>query len=363
MTTQQAEANAGKRAPTAEAVALIAVPSGTWRESGNWVTARRIAQNVAAHGWRAEACPADRLAARVAQGGVHVLHAIHARKSGVEVARVAAEAGLPYVVTCSGTDLAVDLAEPKARKAIRRAVRGAFAVTVFHENAAKVVRAALPDAAGRLLQIAPGIEELPGQADRAAFGLSEDEFVLLLPAGLRAVKRPDYAIAPLDRLRERYPEIRFVIAGPVLEEETGQALRRLAAERPWVRWLGGVPRERMGALYRSADVVLNTSIHEGLSNAVMEAMRIGRPLLLADNAGNRAAASADALYFKSPDDLLAGGERLVQNPWLRRRVGHAARLRAMRLFSVEREAAHYAELYAWARESGASEAAACDGER
>lgn len=336
---------------------LLVVPQSAWADGGNWVTARRIVENVAASGWRGEVLSADLVAARVAQGGVGVLHAIHACKSGIEVARVAHHAGLPYVVTCSGTDLATDIRRPDRRRAMRLVVRGACALTTFHHSAAEVATAALPEAQEHLWVIPPGIGELPGSRNRARFGLAEDEFVFVLPAGVRAVKRPTYAIAPLQRLRRRFPRLRLLIAGPVLEEEAGRRLEQARSGRPWVDWPGSVPREAMGSLYRSADVVLNTSRHEGLSNAVMEAMRIGRPLLLADNPGNREAAADTALYFRNQREFLEASERLLSDAMLARRLAHAARERAARVFSPEREAAFYANLYERAR-AGAEAAAA-----
>lgn len=328
-----------------ERTVLIVVPATAWIQGGNWVTAERIGLGVRRHGWRAEVLPADRLAARVAEGGVHILHAIHARRSGVETARVAATAQLPYVVTFAGTDLAVDLGHSGTRDSIRQVVEGCAALTVFHACGAHAVRQALPEAAERLVVVPPGMDTLPDGRDRAHFGLQADDFVFMLPAGVRAVKRPTYALAPLGRLARHNPRLRLLIAGAALESAEEQRLRRALSGRPWAIWLGSVPRAQMGALYRSADVVLNTSTHEGLSNAVMEAMVIGRPLLLSDNPGNREAAAHSALYFGNPGEFRAQCERLIADPDLRLRLGVEARERALREFSPEREAAVYAALY------------------
>lgn len=329
--------------PTDRTVLLV-VPGAI--PGGNRVTAERIAQGVHRHGWRAEVVPVDGLAARVTRGGATLLHAIHARKSGIETARVAARAQLPYIVTFAGTDFAVDLGQPGPRERIRAVVDGCAALTVFHAASGQAVRSALPSAAARLAVIPPGMEELPGPGDRARFSLQPEDFVFLLPAGVRAVKRPGYALAPLARLARLHPQLRLLIVGPSLEPDAERQLLRALAGRPFAHWLGALPRAQMGSLYRSADVVLNTSTHEGLSNAVMEAMVIGRPLLLADNPGNREAAADTALFFRNQEEFAAGCRRLIDDPALRRSLGAAASARARREFSPEREAASYADLYA-----------------
>lgn len=339
----------------------LVVPASSWPHGGNWVTAQRIAHNVAVAGWHAEVLPADRLSARVDRGGIEVLHAIHACKSGVEVARVAAARDIPYIVTFSGTDLAIDLRRSETRVQIRRVTHGASAVTAFHDSAAQIATRALPETRDRLVVIPPGSHKLPGQRDRARFGLAEDDFVFLLAAGVRAVKRPHYAVEPLTQLHRRYPQLRLVIAGPLLEADAGQRLQHALSGKPWGIWLGEVVPEDMGTLYRSADVTLNTSVHEGLSNAVMEAMRIGRPLLLSDNPGNRAAAADSARYFHNQTEFLAESEQLITNPLLGRRLANAAKARAEQLFSEEREAASYAAAYERALAQGTRESAACQG--
>jgi glycosyltransferase involved in cell wall biosynthesis len=86
------------------------------------------------------------------------------------------------------------------------------------------------------------------------------------------------------------------------------------------------------AALRAADIVLNTSLSEGMSNVLMEAMTVGAPCAARDNAGNRSLiaavddgdASADAsrgggdanaastgLLFATPDEFVAGATRLL----------------------------------------------------
>lgn len=72
----------------------------------------------------------------------------------------------------------------------------------------------------------------------------------------------------------------MAIVGPELDAEYGARVRAAMSERPWVRWVPHVDSLAMRAVYSAADVVLNTSVSEGLSNAVLEAMACARPMLV-----------------------------------------------------------------------------------
>ena len=60
-----------------------------------------------------------------------------------------------------------------------------------------------------------------------------------------------------------------------------------AAAEDGVRLLPALSRQRMGAAYMDADVVLNTSLHEGMSPILLEAGALGRPVVASNVPGNR----------------------------------------------------------------------------
>lgn len=325
---------------------LMVVPDSAWPEGGNVTTAERIAQWILPLGWAVDVIPVADLEQGVKGGGVSLLHAIHCRKSGIAVARVAHANHLPYVVTFSGTDV-TDLLDPSTRPALQGVMRSAAALTVFHEDDRRRIVAAVPRMAPLVHVVWPGTERLPGTADRARWGLDDKDLVFLLPAGLRDVKRPRFAIAPLQAVRGRFPRLRLVIAGPPMDAACVRQLEADLATRPWARWLGPVPHHAMGSLYQSADVVLNTSTAEGLSNAIMEALALGRPLLVSDNTGNRQALGACApagIIFGDAETFATAAGDLAGDPALRHRLGQAALARAA-VFDPRRETAAYAGIY------------------
>lgn len=339
--------------PFSSGVVLLVVPDASWPAGGNSVTAERIRRQVLPLGVRAEVVPLAEMESRTRDGDVALLHALNVRTTGPHVARVAKGLGRPFVVTFSGTDISHDLKDPGGLEVMRQVVDEASGLLVFHPSALRSVAVAFPEAFTRIHVVWPGVEPLSGVRDRGRWGIRDDEIAFLLPAGLRGLKRPFFALDPLERLRTSHPNIRLLITGPLVEPGYDKEMEARLQGRPWVTWLGGVPREEMGSLLLSADIVLNTSISEGLSNAVTEAMSLGRPLLAADNPGNREALGfpgpgyhePTGILFASEAAFIEGARRLIESADLRRSLGEAAKRRADAAFDRGREAGEHLALW------------------
>lgn len=119
---------------------------------------------------------------------------------------------------------------------------------------------------------------------------------------------------------------------------TAEAAQRGIGER--FTWLGLVPPERMPDLYRSADAFALASHNEGLSNALLEAMACGLPVLATDVGGHAEIVhdrvNGRLVPPRSPRELAAALRELLAAPadW-----GRAARERALALGSPRQNAA------------------------
>lgn len=102
----------------------------------------------------------------------------------------------------------------------------------------------------------------------------------------------------------------------------------------------------MRSAYESADVVLNTSFAEGLSNAILEAIAAGRPVLASDIPGNRGPVRGlngdrpAGLLFdpRNPEDFVGQALRLIDDPEERAALGQDGQARAARWPAAEDEA-------------------------
>ncbi len=228
---------------------------------------------------------------------------------------------------------------------LRAATRSVRALITFHERAAHQVRRELPGTAQRVRVIPPGVA-----IDRArppAPAVPGRGLLFLLPAGIRAIKDPDLAVSAAAAVREAGGDVHLYIAGPSRDPAFHQAFLGRLAGIPFVHYLGEVPRQELQGWYGRADVVLNTSRLEGLSNAVLEGMAAGRAVLATDIPGNRAAIrhGVDG-WLAMPGNLPDAAVHLARAPDLRARLGAAARASVQERFSPQAEAAAHIRLYA-----------------
>ena len=316
----------------------LIVRSGLPETAGNLVTARRLAAGLAAAGIGSGILSADALPHDAPPGPGEVVHALHARWAGVPAVHWAQ--GRPVIWTFTGTDL-----DPDELPALRASVGRVAACVVFHQEAADELRQTLPEAAGRVLVIPPGMEApsgappAPAQANGAP--------VFFLPAGIRRVKNPDLAVSAVETLRQSGGAAELYIAGPRREPSYSEDFLARLALVPFAHYLGELPHADMPGWYARSDVVLNTSRAEGLSNAVLEAMAMGRAVLASDIAGNRAAIRHGVTgWLAAPDALPSAAVRLAADAGLRARLGRAAAEEVRRRFSPEAEVAAHLRLYA-----------------
>jgi glycosyltransferase involved in cell wall biosynthesis len=108
-------------------------------------------------------------------------------------------------------------------------------------------------------------------------------------------------------------------------------------------------RNDVPCLLSHVDVLWQAGAYEGQSNAVLEAMAAGIPVVAADAAGNRELVVAGETGYLVPLQERAGFARctmpLLENPELAARLGAAGRTRALRFHRVDDMVTGYAKLY------------------
>jgi L-malate glycosyltransferase len=243
-----------------------------------------------------------------------IVHAYDAWRAGQR-----APEGMPLVVSLAGEDVMIDYHVASRREVIER-VLGQARVVLTHNPAFQA--------------IAPHARQMPASIDltqelwdaRKAWNVPRRAPLFLVPGGIRPAKRNHLALELLTAMPEAY----VVLAGPVLDPlYASEFLHKLAHVV--------LPRERMWGAYASADVVVNLSQAEGLSNAVAEAMWVGRPILASDISGNRHALDDAGLYFGDAEQLRTEAVRMMASPDLRRTLSRRAQARARKIFSAADE--------------------------
>jgi glycosyltransferase involved in cell wall biosynthesis len=201
---------------------------------------------------------------------------------------------------------------------------------------------------------AAGIAVIPNAAPAvAAEALGEDlgeldPGVLFLGGFQNPVKGGDLLVETLTALAGELPGTEFALAGPGEPPAALAALERGHDNVSWIGWLDEAAKRE--ALLRQPIFVL-PSLSEGLPVALLEAMAWGRAIVATRIGGvpDVVEDGAEALIVPAGDPaaLATALRRLAGDPELRRRLGAAARRRALALNEDEvygRLSALYEEL-------------------
>ena len=179
---------------------------------------------------------------------------------------------------------------------------------------------------------------------------------LALPAGSRLIgcvgrlwpqKGHKDLIWAADLLKSTRDDAHLIVIGDGPLRWRLERFTRQNAVEDKVHFLG--ERNDVPRLMQHFDVLWLGSAYEGQSNAILEAMAAGVPVIAYDIAGNRDLVIPDETGYLVPlGDRYEFTRRthwLLDDESLRRRQGDAGRARVQREFTVERMVARHAELY------------------
>lgn len=179
------------------------------------------------------------------------------------------------------------------------------------------------------------------------FAPAKDGLVIGSCGRLAAVKDFALMVEIARRVAARTRKIHFVIAGEGPEKNRLTDLIRHYGLADIFDLPG--PMEDMGAFYKSIDVFMNTSIHEGIPMSVLEAMSHGRPVIAPQVGGLPEILKNGREGFLIPrrrlDDYVSRCITLWEDPDLRMRMGADARRRTESAFSMQTMARNYYRLY------------------
>ena len=182
------------------------------------------------------------------------------------------------------------------------------------------------------------------------FGLSSNDPILLSPYNLEPRKNLASLLQAVARLCPRYNNLRLLLFGRAAvteerEREFNNLVRELGLTDRVVR-TGFITDEELTGLYKMATIFVCPSLYEGFGLPVLEAMVAGACVIARD-----ASAMAEILgeagelvETKAPESLANAILRLLDDPTLRGRLGHAARERAAK-FTMRRMAQRTYEAY------------------
>jgi glycosyltransferase involved in cell wall biosynthesis len=162
------------------------------------------------------------------------------------------------------------------------------------------------------------------------------------------LKRHLQLLEAFEQVAPRFPQARLLIAGGGGSEEAAVTQRVQASPfRPLIHLLGFQTDPR--TCYQALDLLVVPSANEGLSNATLEAMACGVPVLARSGCGHEQIIShgEDGWigHFDSPAELAARLAEILAAPTRLVDFGRNARKKVASEFSIESMIAAYEKLY------------------
>jgi glycosyltransferase involved in cell wall biosynthesis len=185
---------------------------------------------------------------------------------------------------------------------------------------------------------------------RTELGLSPTDLVVGKIARLFPLKGHEFVIAAARSVVARHPEVKFLFVGDgILRDQFQRSITELGLKKNFV-FAGLVAPEQVPELIHAMDVVVHTSLWEGLARVLPQALIAGKPVVSYDVDGAREVVLSGVTGYLLPpqsvDELSEAINILLDDSNLRASLGNAGRARFTDIFRHETMTRRIREVYA-----------------
>ncbi|XP_022453887.1 glycosyltransferase 1 domain-containing protein 1 isoform X3 [Delphinapterus leucas] len=293
------------------------------RHTGNAITAQRVRDHLEAAG---HVCilknaldfesPSE-ISNFIKAESLEAAMALHLYRGG----RLLPGHGIPFGIIFGGTDLNEDVKQGEKNKVMGKVLEEARFAVAFTESMKETAQRQWPHAKDKIYVQSQGIATVPNTTfnwdtflQRSEINQSADNLhVFLLICGLRQVKDPLYLVDAFSEWHQEEPSVYMVIVGPEVDPVFTREVKAKVKRTPGVRLIGEMAREDLHAVVKNCFAVVNSSVSEGMSAAILEAMDLEVPVLARNIPGNAAVVKHEVtgLLFSDPQRLLKAKTRRV----------------------------------------------------
>uniref|UniRef100_A0A8I5YL03 Glycosyltransferase 1 domain-containing protein 1 n=3 Tax=Pongo abelii TaxID=9601 RepID=A0A8I5YL03_PONAB len=237
---------------------------------------------------------------------------------------------IPFGVIFGGTDVNEDANQAEKNTVMGRVLEEARFAVAFTESMKEMAQVQWPHAKGKIYVQSQGIATTPNAAfnwntflQRSEINQSADNLhIFLLICGLRQVKDPLYLVDAFSEWHQEEPNVYLVILGPEVDPVFTREVKANVKRAAGVRLIGEMPQEDLHAVVKNCFAVVNSSVSEGMSAAILEAMDLEVPVLARNIPGNAAMVKHEVtgLLFSNPQEFVHLAKRLVSDPALEKEI-------------------------------------------
>lgn len=280
--------------------------------------------------------------------GLDIMHAHYAipHASAALLARMALQGRLKVVTTLHGTDITVVGSDPSYLSMVRLAIRESDAVTAVSEY--------LRDETYRTFQVDRHVDVVTNFIQEPAGGRPECRSwlapcgtgVLTHISNFRPVKRVLDVMKVFEKVRRDMP-VRLVMVGDGPDRAEAEAYARAQGFESEVRFTGKTLD--IGSVLACSDIFLLPSSTESFGLSALEAMAYAVPVIASRTGGLPEVVRHGIDGYLEPvgdvDAMAEDALTLLRDVPLRRRLGQAARERALTTFAEEPIIDQYEAIY------------------
>ncbi|XP_069476230.1 glycosyltransferase 1 domain-containing protein 1 isoform X4 [Ambystoma mexicanum] len=307
--------------------------------TGNSSTASRIQDHLEAAGHicvlkdAAGFGSSSEVANLVAEEDFEAALLIHLYKAG----RLLLGCGIPFGAVFGGTDINEDIKNEEKSLVMGAVLEEARFAVAFTGQMKEAAELRWPHCRNKIYVQPQGIQQELNKVK-----------LFVLVCGLRRVKDPLYLVDAFSEWHRKEPNVYMLIIGPtinpVFTSEVEAQLSRVAG----VQLAREMPQEELQALVKHCFALVNSSMSEGMSASILEAMDLEVPVLARNIPGNSAVITHEdtGLLFSDPQECVQLAQRLIREPALRSQIVSNAKERVKKHHSWELERQVYQRLIA-----------------
>ena len=270
-----------------------------------------------------------------------VLLAYFVYPSGYLATLLGADLNVPVVCSCRGNDITKDMFTDPA----------SIAVVLERSDHLIFVSSSLLQMADTLVPCRQKSTVVANSVDCRQFAPvsrpeASQQTVVIGTSGLMRWKKGIDVFLPLCRELCTRRNVGIHLAGYGLDEAIDQQMEQFVEQhglRQRLRILGPLPHEYMPRYLNDMDIYCSTSYQEGMPNGVLEAMASALPVVATAADGIPQLVEHGVTGYLCPvgdlESLVTSCLKLIDEPELRRRMGHAGRRRVQEHFQPRRETA------------------------
>jgi glycosyltransferase involved in cell wall biosynthesis len=190
----------------------------------------------------------------------------------------------------------------------------------------------------------------PPDQVRMELGLKPDQIVIGKVARLFPLKGHEFLLKAVRSVVDQCPQVRFLLVGDGTLRPSFEAQLKEQNLQDYFVFAGLVPPEKVPELIHAMDIVVHTSVWEGLARVLPQGLIAGKPVVSYDIDGAREVVIPKETGFLVParatQELASALCELVDNPDLRTRLGTNGRARFTDRFRHQTMTRQIREVYA-----------------